>query len=127
MTFDRNDGEAGSEAGTFDYSDAVATFGDRLVAAREAAGMTQAELARRIGVRRQTLAGWEDDQAEPRANRLQMLAGMLNVSMIWLMSGQGAAPPASAPPKSGAAVAACLHDLRRLRSEHGRMAERLGR
>jgi ribosome-binding protein aMBF1 (putative translation factor) len=33
-----------------DYTDAAATFGDRLGLAREAAGMIQAELARRIGV-----------------------------------------------------------------------------
>ena len=123
MAFDPND----DEAGTLDYSDAVATFGDRLVAAREAAGMTQAELARRIGVRRRTLAGWEDDQAEPRANRLQMLAGLLNVSMIWMMSGQGAAPAGPESPASDAAITACLDELRRLHSEHGRIVERLGR
>jgi transcriptional regulator with XRE-family HTH domain len=115
MTFDTQDD---ADTGTLDYSDAAATFGDRLVLAREAAGMTQAELAKRLGVRPQTLRGWEDDQAEPRANRLQMLAGMLNVSMVWLMSGQGATPRSAVPSGAGdAAVAACLADLRRMRSE----------
>lgn len=71
------------------YGPQTATFGDRVTAAREAADMTQAELARRLGVRLKTLRAWEDDMGEPRANRLSMLAGMLNVSMMWLINGQG--------------------------------------
>ena len=54
----------------------TATFGDRLAGARDAAGMTQAQLARRIGVKKATLVGWEEDLSEPRANRLSMLAGV---------------------------------------------------
>lgn len=65
------------------------TFGDRLTGAREAAGMTQKELARRLGVKLKTIKGWEDDLNEPRANRLSMLAGLLNVSLSWLISGTG--------------------------------------
>ena len=72
-----------------DYSDDMATFGDRIVAAREAMGMNSPQLARRLGIKTQTLTGWEHDRSEPRANKLQMLAGVLNVSMIWLMSGDG--------------------------------------
>lgn len=71
------------------FSNEAATFGDRLSAAREAAGLTQEDLAARLGVRMTTLQAWEDDGAEPRGNRLQMLAGMLNVSLMWLMSGEG--------------------------------------
>ena len=71
------------------YSDDNATFGDRLVAAREAASMSQRELARRMGIKEKTLRGWEDDASEPRANKLQMLAGVLNVSIMWLLSGEG--------------------------------------
>lgn len=72
-----------------DYTDAAATFGDRIAAAREAMGLSPANLARRLGVREETLQNWEDDRAEPRANKMQMLAGILNVSIIWLMSGEG--------------------------------------
>ncbi len=71
------------------YSPEVATFGDRVSAAREASGMTQAVLARRLGVRLVTLRSWENDVAEPRANRLSMLAGLLNVSIMWLINGEG--------------------------------------
>ena len=72
------------------FADDVATFGDRLEAAREAANLSQVELAQRLGVRDTTIAAWEADEWEPRGNRLQMLAGMLNVSLMWLMTGAGA-------------------------------------
>ena len=77
------------------FSEARATFGDRLAAAREAADLSQKQLARQIGVKTRTLAAWEDDLSEPRANRLQMLAGLLNVSLMWLLNGEGdgVAPP----------------------------------
>lgn len=31
---------------------------------------------------------WEDDLNAPRPNRIQMLSGMLNVMMIWLINGE---------------------------------------
>ena len=51
------------------------TFGDRLAGAREAAGMTQKEMAQRLGVKLKTLQGWEDDISEPRANKLSTVSG----------------------------------------------------
>ncbi|MGH1330846.1 MAG: helix-turn-helix domain-containing protein [Paracoccaceae bacterium] len=71
------------------YAEGNATFGDRLVGAREAAGMSARDLARRLGIKDKTLRNWEEDIAEPRANKLQMLSGVLNVSMRWLLSGAG--------------------------------------
>lgn len=107
------------------FSDEKATFGDRLAGAREAAGLTPAELAARIGVTEKTIRAWEDDFAEPRANRLGMLAGLLNVSLAWLLTGEGEgiATPEAAP--APAEVAAVLTDLRRMRAELGRMADRV--
>lgn len=67
----------------------AATFGDRVAGAREAAGMTQAQLARRLGIKKSTLSGWEQDLSEPRANKLSMMAGLLNVSIMWLLTGEG--------------------------------------
>ncbi|SHI77065.1 Transcriptional regulator, contains XRE-family HTH domain [Shimia gijangensis] len=71
------------------YGDDVATFGDRLAAAREYAGLSQEEFSRRLGVKISTARGWEDDLNEPRANKLQMMAGLLNVSVVWLLMGEG--------------------------------------
>ena len=71
------------------YSDDAATFGDRLAAAREAKGMNQKAFARRLGVAPETVEGWENDMREPRANKLQMMSGILDVSMSWLLTGEG--------------------------------------
>ncbi|MEM1387270.1 MAG: helix-turn-helix domain-containing protein [Pseudomonadota bacterium] len=108
------------------YSNEAATFGDRLAAAREALGLSQADLARRIGIKIKTLQGWEDDLSEPRANKLSMLAGILNVSMIWLLNGEG--PGLSEPtdytlPEE---VSALLTELRQLKGTLARTAEQIG-
>jgi transcriptional regulator with XRE-family HTH domain len=71
------------------YGPDMATFGDRLAAARENAQMTRTQLARRLGVKAKTIEGWENDTSEPRANRLSMLAGLLGVSIMWLINGEG--------------------------------------
>lgn len=65
------------------------TFGDRLAAARHKAGLSQKEMAKRLGVKVSTLRSWEDDWSEPRANKLQMVSGLLNVSLPWLLTGEG--------------------------------------
>jgi transcriptional regulator with XRE-family HTH domain len=54
--------------------------------------MTQAQLAKRIGVKKKTLEDWEDDIRDPRAMRLSMLAGLLNISLLWLLTGEGDGP-----------------------------------
>jgi HTH-type transcriptional regulator, cell division transcriptional repressor len=109
------------------FSDEIATFGDRLVAAREHAGLTQGGLAMRLGVRSRTVEAWENDQMEPRANRMQMLAGMLGVSLGWLMSGQGdglAAPPDGDPVIRGD-LTGVLADIRGLRAQMSQAGEKL--
>lgn len=117
-------------SGTNDwYSDTQATLGDRLAAAREAAGLTQSALATRLGVRQKTLRAWESDLSEPRANRLQMLAAMLGVSLRWLLTGEGEGvePPAAAEEPGEAALVQTLSELRVLRGELLKMSERVGR
>lgn len=111
------------------YSDETATLGDRLAAAREQAGLTQPELAARLGVRATTLARWEDDQDEPRANRLQMLAGMLGVSLVWLLTGEGEGPEAPREDDQTTVpdLSAILTELRNLRGTMTASAMRMGR
>lgn len=107
------------------YSNETATFGDRLTDAREAVGMSQEDLARRLGVKRKTLIAWEEDQSEPRANRLSILSGLLNVSLRWLLTGEGEgleAPGATVPVDE----VATLTELRQLQSDLVRIADRLG-
>ena len=71
------------------YGPETATFGDRLSAAVEKSGMTQKLVAKRLGIKLATLKSWEQDVSEPRANRLSMLAGLLGVSVMWLLHGRG--------------------------------------
>ena len=110
------------------YSDDAATFGDRLTAAREAAGLDVDGLATRLGVKVETLTAWEEDVKEPRANRLQMLAGMLGVSLTWLMTGRGdGLPPPSEEETPDADTLTLLADLRDLRLSIAASADRLAR
>jgi len=71
------------------YGPDKATFGDRLVAAREKSNLSQQDLAKRLGVKNSTIKSWENDNSEPRANRLYMLAGLLTVLITWLISAEG--------------------------------------
>jgi len=70
-------------------------FGDRLRNAREASGMSQKLMASRLGVKCATVAKWESGKEDPRANRLQMLASLLNVPLMWLLAGSQRVPDAS--------------------------------
>jgi transcriptional regulator with XRE-family HTH domain len=71
------------------FNETIATFDDRLSAARNAKGLTVSGLAEKLGVEVNTVETWEDDADAPRANRVQMLAGLLNVSIVWRISGEG--------------------------------------
>jgi transcriptional regulator with XRE-family HTH domain len=75
-----------------EHSGSEDTLGGRIVYAREAQDLTTSQLARRMGVKTETLQEWETDRAEPRSNRLLTLAGMLNVSPTWLLTGAGESP-----------------------------------
>ncbi|MGZ9809723.1 helix-turn-helix domain-containing protein [Pseudoroseicyclus sp. H15] len=108
------------------YSEDSATLGDRIAGAREAAGLGQKELASRLGVKASTIERWEDDRAEPRANRLQMLAGMLGVSLSWMLTGVGDGP--EAPTEADTAERGHeLTELRKIRAEMTATLARLGR
>ena len=67
------------------------TLGGRGFQARQAAGLTVSQVIKRLGVRKATYLAWEADRSEPRANKLVALAGILNVSPTYLLSGLGRA------------------------------------
>lgn len=80
--------------------------------------MTRQVLAKRLGVKVSTIEHWEDDLSEPRANKLQMLAGVLNVSLTWLLTAEGDGidgPEDVGPVKEE--VEPLLTELRQMRSE----------
>ncbi|MFN3526105.1 MAG: multiprotein-bridging factor 1 family protein [Paracoccus sp. (in: a-proteobacteria)] len=104
------------------YAENVATLGDRLTAAREAAGLTVAQLADELGVRPETQEGWEVDQAEPGAPLLGQIAARLEVSAQWLLTGAGDAPQELS---QNAVLLEELRELRTLLSEAGDRIDRL--
>lgn len=60
---------------------------ERIKNSRIAAKMTQEELARAVGKTRNAVAQWESGAAHPRPNTLEDIAGALNVSIDWLLTG----------------------------------------
>ena len=110
------------------YGEDVATFGDRLEAARKNANLSQRELAKHIGIKNSTLQNWEDDVTEPRANKLNTLAGMLNVSLMWLINGEGDGLEGSDENSvSDANLDAALIEIRELRVQMMHSANRLAK
>jgi len=108
------------------FSPEISTFGDRLAGAREKAGMTQAVLAKRLGVKLSSLQAWEEDLNEPRANKLSMLAGVLNVSLGWLLNGEGEGVDGPDEESVPADIAELLLEVRELKGKMIQTADRLG-
>ncbi|MCO5146169.1 MAG: helix-turn-helix domain-containing protein [Aquamicrobium sp.] len=102
------------------------TLGGRLARARNAAGLSAAQLARRVGVQSATVQSWEDGRSQPHANRLPTLAGVLNVSLSWLLHGVGPAP-AEEDPRTAQDLGPQLARLKRLHRETAEIIVRLER
>lgn len=73
-------------------------LGARIAAARKAQGMTQQQLADRLGVAQQTMAHYEVGRVRINVTTLPVLADLLDLSMEELLLGQAAA---RAPGKRG--------------------------
>lgn len=81
-----------SNAMTTNSDDSDDTLGGRLSTARDNAGIEMNALANHLGVKRETMQAWESDRSAPRPSRLVNLAGILGVSPMWLMTGNGQGP-----------------------------------
>lgn len=75
-----------------DYSDL--TFGERLKLAREGAGLTQEQLADKVGVDQVQVSKWERSTTAPRSNRLESIAAAIGDTqhLNWLLTGKGKPP-----------------------------------
>lgn len=79
----------------FNSNDEDTTLGGRISMARETSGLSVSQVVKRLGVKATTYEAWEADRSEPRANKLVALAGILNISPPYLLSGLGKQPPKS--------------------------------
>lgn len=75
------------------------TIGERIARKREAAGLNQSELGRRLGVTPQAVQKWESGISTPRNSKLGELASTLGTTVSFLVDGQS---PATQLPLSNA-------------------------
>jgi transcriptional regulator with XRE-family HTH domain len=73
-------------------------MGEQFQRVREAKGLTQAELARRAGVRLRSLQEWEQGTRIPRFDRVVQLADGLGVSLDELAGRVQSEPETKKPP-----------------------------
>lgn len=59
---------------------------EKLMQCRRKLGLSQEELAARIGVSRQSISKWETGEASPEISKLPLLAKEFNVTIDWLLS-----------------------------------------
>ncbi|MGV2834638.1 XRE family transcriptional regulator [Pseudomonas shirazensis] len=63
-------------------------IGERIAHKREAAGLSQSELARRLGLSAQAVQKWEAGKSTPRNAKLTALAGILGTTVGFLLQGE---------------------------------------
>lgn len=69
------------------YSDMMRGYGQRLVAARKALGMSARALADLLGVSPQRLSHWETEKHPPDITAMVALQRMRGVSLDWIYAG----------------------------------------
>ena len=81
-----------SQGNTYQRSELLKDFSLRLQQAVEKSiykDLEQGKLSERIGVSRQALRKWLQGKALPSQARLPLIADVLNISLIWLATGEG--------------------------------------
>ena len=69
------------------YCQGMRTFGENLKSERKLSGLTQQELADKIGIKQQQLSQWECNKFEPTVSSIVELAKALDVSFDDLFDG----------------------------------------
>nr|DAF71545.1 MAG TPA: hypothetical protein [Caudoviricetes sp.] len=64
-------------------------FSTRVKALREGAGLTQAELADKVGLTNRAVGAWESGRSRPRLDKLSKLADILGTTPYYLLNGDG--------------------------------------
>ena len=60
-------------------------LGQQIRALREAKGITQVELGKRLGISKQSVCNWENDNIQPSIEMLVRLAAFFSVSTDYLL------------------------------------------
>jgi transcriptional regulator with XRE-family HTH domain len=94
----------------------MSTMGRRIAARRTELGLTQAQLAERVGLARQTVSMWETgDIRDIRGRHLTVLATVLGVTDKWILFGDAA--PAKPRAEDGDTIDELIAIIRRMTPE----------
>lgn len=64
----------------------IMSLGEKLLDLRKKAGLSQEEVAEKVGVSRQTVSKWETNQTVPELIKVKLLSELYNVSYDYLIS-----------------------------------------
>ena len=81
------------------------TLSEKIAYCRRRNGLSQEELAEKIGVSRQAVSKWETGEAQPEIGKLRQLSDAFGVSTDWLLSEEEPVEPKQAPVQNTASEA----------------------
>lgn len=81
------------------------TLSEKIAYCRRRNGLSQEELAEKIGVSRQAVSKWETSEAQPEIGKLRQLSDAFGVSTDWLLSEEEPVEPKQAPVQNTASEA----------------------
>ena len=81
------------------------TLSEKIAYCRRRNGLSQEELAEKIGVARQAVSKWETGEAQPEIGKLRQLSDAFGVSTDWLLSEEEPVEPKQAPVQNTASEA----------------------
>lgn len=73
------------------------TLPEKIFSCRRRLGLSQEQLAERLGVSRQAVSKWETGEAAPELGKLSQLAAVFGVTADWLLSEEETMPQAAIP------------------------------
>ena len=80
--------------------------GERIQMVRTAVGLSQQDLASKVGVAKAMIGQWEIRNREPKLRSLAALANAMGCSVLWLATGAG--EPLNADQPNGPLLEACV-------------------
>lgn len=98
-------------------------FGERLRAARKAAGMTQKYLAQKIGAKHNSVSDWENNKNMPDPDTIVLLCEYLDVGASYLLNTEKSNDTTEFPKKQSAEVSTKALEIARayeMMSDYGR-------
>lgn len=73
-------------------------FSERIKELRNQAGITQDDIAEKLGISRTAVTMWESGKSRPRLDKLEQLAGILKTTPFYLLNGEQSPLPPNALP-----------------------------